>query len=78
MNRDTTSTTEGFIAPPAVTREMLAYLRQVFPNKLPDDTSISDRELGALIGRQRVITHLASLLDNQEEDLLANVLKAKD
>ncbi|WP_188393667.1 hypothetical protein [Mesorhizobium sp. SARCC-RB16n] len=56
----------------------MAYLRQVFPNKLPDDPSISDRELGALIGRQRVITHLALILDQQEEDLLANVLKAKD
>lgn len=58
---------------------MLAYLRQVFRNKLPDDPTISDRELGALIGQQRVITHLAAILQNQEEDLLANVLQqAKD
>jgi hypothetical protein len=77
VNKASTSTTEGFLAPPAVTRELLAYLRQVFPDKLPD-IDISDRELGALIGRQRVITHIASMLLNQEEDLLANVLKAKD
>jgi hypothetical protein len=57
---------------------LLAYLRQVFRNKLPDDPSISDRELGALIGEQRVINHLAAALQNQEEDLLSNVLKAKD
>ncbi|WP_181181957.1 MULTISPECIES: hypothetical protein [unclassified Mesorhizobium] len=56
---------------------MVKYLRQVFPDKLPD-IKISDRELGALIGQQKVITHLAALLQNQEDDLLANVLKAKD
>jgi hypothetical protein len=55
----------------------MAYLRQVFPDKLPA-LEISDRELGALIGQQRVITHIAAMLLNQEEDLLANVLKAKD
>lgn len=77
MTKAPTSTTEGFIAPPAVTREMVKYLRQVFPDKLPD-IKISDRELGALIGQQKVITHLAALLQNQEDDLLANVLKAKD
>ncbi|MER8421847.1 hypothetical protein [Mesorhizobium sp. M1329] len=75
----TTSTTEGFLAPPQLSREILAYLRQVFRDRLPDDPTISDRELGALIGQQRVITHLAAILQNQEEDLLANVLQqAKD
>ncbi|WP_179295902.1 hypothetical protein [Mesorhizobium sp. WSM4312] len=52
----------------------MAYLKQVFRDKLPG-LEISDRELGALIGEQRVISHLAAILHNQEEDLLANVLK---
>ncbi|MER9646787.1 hypothetical protein [Mesorhizobium sp. M0199] len=78
MNTGTTSTTEVFLAPPQLSREILAYLRQVFRNRLPDLT-VSDRELGAKIGEQRVIDHLAAILQNQEEDLLANVLQqAKD
>ena len=72
-----TSTTEGFLSPPSVSRELIQYLQQVFRNQLPDIT-ISDRELGAKIGEQRVINHLAAILQNQEDDLLSNVLKAQD
>ncbi|MER8505682.1 hypothetical protein [Mesorhizobium sp. M0571] len=74
----TNSTTEGFLSPPSVSRELIKYLQQVFRNQIPDIT-ISDRELGAKIGEQRVISHLDAILQNQEEDLLTNVLQqAKD
>lgn len=54
---------------PAIELTLLKYLEQAFPDKLPDNIlTISDRELGALVGRQMVIRHLAELLTVQEED----------
>ena len=60
------------ISRPALSRELVAYLQQVFPNRLPPITT-TDRELGALIGQQQVINHLAGVLAEQEQDLLSNV-----
>ncbi len=73
MNNLTTSTTEGFDSPPAIPRDLLDWLKTQFPNSLPRDINISDRELGALFGEQRVIAHLESILQQQEEDILHNV-----
>lgn len=73
MNRAPTSTMEAFDSPPAVSRDVLQWLQKAFPNALPRDPNISDRELGALFGEQRVIDHLASILQHQEEDILNHV-----
>lgn len=55
---------------PPINRELVEYLQQVFPNKLPNDIHISDRELGALCGEQRIIAHLLGHLEDQEETVL--------
>ncbi len=73
MNRAYSSTMEGFDSPPAVSRDLVEWLQKTFPNTLPGDIKISDRELGALFGEQRVIDHLVSILQQQEEDMLNNV-----
>jgi len=73
MNRVTTGTMEGFDSPPAVSRDLVEWLQKSFPNTLPGDIQISDRELGALFGEQKVISHLVSILQQQEEDMLNNV-----
>lgn len=61
---------EGFRAPPAISRDLIEYLQWAFSNQLPRDIQISDRELGALFGAQRVIDHLEAQLQQQEEDIL--------
>lgn len=75
MTKASTSTTQVFpeeIQRPPIPRPVVEYLQKIFENKLPDITT-SDRELGALIGEQRVITHLSNLLRQQEEEPLSNV-----
>ncbi len=67
------STMERFDIAPAVPRDLLNWLQTQFPNSLPRDINISDRELGALFGAQRVIDHLVAILQQQEEDILHNV-----
>lgn len=70
MNNPPTSTTEGDELPlPPVSRELIEYLQKVFRDQLPD-ISVSDRELGALIGEQRVIRHLHSIYLTLSEDPL--------
>lgn len=73
MNNPPTSTMEGFDSPPAIPRDLIVWLKTQFPNSLPREINISDRELGALFGEQRVISHLESILQQQEEDILHNV-----
>lgn len=46
--------------PPMVPLELVEYLERTFPNRLPD-LRIEDRELGAAIGRQQIITLLREL-----------------
>lgn len=57
------------VAPP-IPRKLVEYLIKVFPNRLPQDTEISDRALGALFGEQRVIAHLLGRLKEQEDTVL--------
>ncbi|MEY9719286.1 hypothetical protein ABIA22_001776 [Sinorhizobium fredii] len=73
MNTPYSSTTEGFDSPPAIPRDLVIWLKTQFPNSLPGNINISDRELGALFGEQQVIAHLESILQQQEEDILHNV-----
>ena len=75
MNRVHTSTIDGFIPPVVISRDLLDRLKVVFPNTLPVNIEISDRELGALIGVQRVIQYLQGTLQNQEDEAIPNVLK---
>lgn len=64
---------EAFELPPAIPRDLLQWLQKRFPNTLPGNINITDRELGALFGEQKVIEHLMSILEQQEEDMLHNV-----
>ena len=49
---------------PAIPRPLLEYLQRVFPNKLPL-TALSPEALGALIGQQALIAHLAMHFERQ-------------
>ena len=71
MNRGNSSSFEqhDIICPP-VPRGLVDYLEKVFPDRLPTDRNINERELGALFGRQDVIVHLLSRLREQEETVL--------
>lgn len=56
---------------PPVSRGLLQYLEETFPDRLPDtDSDISEREMWALMGHQRVIRHLRAIHKAQEEDAL--------
>lgn len=69
MNRDTMRPTERTIVCPPISRALLEYLAQIYPDKLPSNTlTISDRELGAKVGQQQVIQHLQGMFRIQEED----------
>lgn len=46
--------------PPLAPLVLVEYLEQTFPNRLPD-LNIGDRELGAAIGRQQIISLLREL-----------------
>lgn len=75
----TTSTTQVFpdeeITAPPIPRPVVEYLQKIYPNRLPP-IHTPDRELGALIGEQRVIAHLSALLlRQQEEEPLSHVLQ---
>lgn len=51
---------------PYVSPELLTWLRNAFPNRLPEMTDM-DREVWAKVGRQDVIRHLSALHDAQEK-----------
>lgn len=55
---------------PPVSKALVEYLQKVFPDRLPIDRNINERELGALFGKQDVIVHLRSRLQEQEETVL--------
>ena len=59
---------------PEIDDQLIEYLDMVYPNKLPDDINITDRELGAKVGEQRVLNHLRSLHSQQKDEYLENVL----
>lgn len=43
---------------PPIPRDLLEYLRGVFPDKLPETPSGAPETLAALVGQQQVIRHL--------------------
>lgn len=63
----------GWITPPDIDEVLVEYLDQVFPNKLPEDINITDRELGAKVGTRQVVDHLHALLQQQKETALEDV-----
>lgn len=52
---------------PDIPPGLIDYLKFVYRNVLPEDLTLSDRELGALIGEQRVIQHLDQKAQAQEK-----------
>lgn len=71
MNRGNSSTSDQQdLVCPAVPRNLIEYLMKVYPNELPPDRNINERELGMCYGRQDVIVHLLSRLREQEENAL--------
>ena len=57
----------------SVSKDLLDYLQQVFPDKLPEQPQLPD-QIGILIGQQRVIKHLIAQFKLQDP-LAYRVLK---
>lgn len=57
----------------AISKDLLDYLQQVFPDKLPEQPQLPD-QIGILIGQQRVIKHLIAQFKLQDP-LAYRVLK---
>lgn len=51
---------------PYIDTELVSYLKQAFPNKLPQPSEVDDIQY--LIGQQMVISHLDAMLEFQKED----------
>jgi hypothetical protein len=49
---------------PAIPRELIGYLAEVFPNKLPEEV-LSEARMGELIGQQNVLRHLQAKCSEQ-------------
>lgn len=52
---------------PYVPPDLVRALEEAFPDKLPQDPTITPAEFAALIGRQSVIRFLQHRLDQQEQ-----------
>lgn len=53
---------------PHIPDGLVEYLLEVFPDKSPRNRNVSQVDVGALIGRQEVIDHLARQWAKQDED----------
>lgn len=54
---------------PHVTKQLVEHLEAIYPDRLSADIlTITDRELGSLVGQQVVVTYLRGLLAQQEEE----------
>ena len=63
--------------PPLITPDLIEYLVEQFPNKLPDEVIEKD-ELAILIGQQKLIKHLKAIRERQEKSgLTASILNRK-
>ena len=58
---------------PSISRDLLDYLAEVFPDKLPE-TGCPEGRLGELIGQQKVIRHLKAQFAEQQKDAMPKVL----
>lgn len=61
---------------PHITNELIAWLEEKFPNKLPDEPIEKDA-LALLIGNQQVIAHLKTIRDRQEKQGITSILGKK-
>ncbi len=53
---------------PHIPRDLVEWLVKLFPNELPSNLlTVTDRELGALAGEQRLLAFLKARLEAQEE-----------
>lgn len=57
--------------PPQIPRDLMEYLQEVFPDKLPEQPFGAPEALAALIGQQQVIRHLKTHFDRQALTVLA-------
>lgn len=59
---------------PHVSKSLVSHLEQVFRVGITDDIlTMTDRELGRLVGLKQVINYLQALHTQQEEDGIFNV-----
>lgn len=73
MNRSSSSTSEVHVSvPPSISSELVEHLQKVFPNSLPINRNISDRDLGVLWGQQDIITYLVGHLKEQESTAIVS------
>ena len=53
---------------PFVSRELLTFMEEQFPDKLPKDTTVSVEDVRVLQGQQMVVEKLRQLHDNEDEE----------
>lgn len=56
---------------PIITRELIEYLDRLYPDKAPD-VMTPDRDIWMDAGSVRVVRHLRSVLEEQEQNVLEN------
>jgi len=55
---------------PFISKELIEYLRKLFPNKLPTKRGISENDISFLQGQQSVLERMEMLLeDDQPEEI---------
>jgi len=55
---------------PFISKELIEYLRKLFPNKLPNRRGVSDNDIAFLQGQQSVIERMEMMLeDDQTEEV---------
>lgn len=55
---------------PSIPEDLLKSLEEVYPDKLPDDTSITLNEVNVLQGQQQVIRFLRTQFERQNKTIL--------
>lgn len=55
---------------PSIPEDLLKALEEVYPDKLPDDTSITLNEVNVLQGQQQVIRFLRAQFERQNKTIL--------
>lgn len=54
---------------PLVSEALVSHLEEIFGVKITEATlNATDREIGAMVGEQRVVTYLRNLRTQQEEE----------
>jgi hypothetical protein len=56
---------------PHVTKQLVEHLEAIYPDRLSKEfLTMTDRELGSLVGRRIVVDYLRGLLAQQEEEAI--------